>query len=215
MMRFGLAALLALTACKPPEPSAEYRATCEGPPLRTVEKRNKAMEDGYEVDPRYDCISKRSSVAMAEQKARWEAANTPEAKAARQAEWDRKAAEGRERLAAEAKTAAEARAQREREWAAAEQAGVTSVEISSASQAQLASIPGMSAEVAQQIVTERAKAPFTGWDDVVRRVVGLSAAETAARASAFGLTVNGQSLEGAEPSSPIGRFAREKWRRRE
>jgi hypothetical protein len=49
---------------------------------------------------------------------------------------------------------------------------------------------------------------------VVRRVVGLSAAETAVRASAFGLTVNGRSLEGAELDSDMARYARDKWRRR-
>jgi hypothetical protein len=211
---FLLAAALALAACKPSEPSAEYRAACEGPPLRSVERRQKAMEDGYEVDRRHDCISKRSFVALAEEKARVEAANTPEAKAARQAEWERKAEEGRQRLAASAKSEAEARAEREREWAAAEQRPVVAVEINSASESQLAQLPGLGAEVARQIVAERAKANFTAWDDVVRRIAGLGAAETAVRASAFGLTVNGRSLEGAEPASDMGRFAREKWRRR-
>jgi DNA uptake protein ComE-like DNA-binding protein len=211
---FVLVNVLALSACKPPEPSAEYRAACEGPPLRTVQRRQQAMEDGYDIDKRYDCISKESSIAIAEQKARWNAANTPEAKAARQAEWDRKAAEGRERLAADAKAADGARAERERQLAAAESVPITLVEINSASEAQLANMPGMDAEFARRIVAERGKGPFAGWNDVVRRVAGLSAAETAVRASAFGLTVDGRSLEGAEPDSPMARFAREKWRRR-
>jgi DNA uptake protein ComE-like DNA-binding protein len=207
-------AVFAIAACKPPQPSAEYLAACEGPPVRTVERREQALQDGYEIDRRYDCISKQSFKAVAEQKAQWEAANTPEAKAARQAEWERKAEEGRERLAAEAKTEADARDERERQWAAAEQAPIEPVEINTASESKLANMPGMDAAVAGQIVAERAKGPFKGWDDVVNRVVGLSAAETALRASAFGLTVNGRSLEGGEPDSPMARFARDKWRRR-
>lgn len=209
-----LLAAVAATACKPPEPSAEYRATCEGPPLRTVERREQAQQDGYDIDRRYDCITRESFKAIAEEKARWQAANTPEAKAERQAEWERKAAEGRERLAAQAKSEAEARAERERQWAAAEATPITAVEINSAAESQLASLPGMGAEVARQIVTERAKGAFKGWEDVVHRVVALSAAETALRASAFGLTVNGRSLEGGEPDAAMARFAREKWRRR-
>ena len=187
---------------------------CEGPPLRTVERREQAMQDGYEIDRRYDCTTKSSAKARAEQKAQWEAANTPEAKAARQAEFDQRAAEGKVRLEAQEKAEAEASAERERRWAAAELLPIEAVEINSASESQLASLQGLSADVSQQIVVERAKGSFKGWDDVARRVVGLSAAETAVRASAFGLTVNGRSLEGAEPGSAMARYARDKWRRR-
>lgn len=206
--------IVAAAACKPSQPSADYLAVCEGPPLRTVERRQQAMQDGYEIDRRYDCTTKRSAKMLAEQKAQWVAANTPEAKAARQAEFDRQAAEGKVRLEAQAKAEAEARAERERRAAAAEAVPVEAVEINSATESQLASLQGLGADVAQQIVVERAKGSFKGWDDVVRRVAGLSAAETAVRASAFGLTVNGRSLEGAEPDSAMARYARDKWRRR-
>src|SRR5262245_35411546 len=91
---FLLIAVVAAAACKPSQPSADYLADCEGPPLRTVERRSQAMQDGYEIDRGYDCITKRSAKALAEQKAQREAANTPEAKAARQAAFDRGAAEG-------------------------------------------------------------------------------------------------------------------------
>ncbi len=205
---------LAAVACKPSQPSADYLAVCEGQPLGTIERRNQAMEDGYEIDRRHDCITKQSAKVLAEQKARWEAANTPEAKAAQQAEFERNAAEGKIRLEAQAKAEIEARAERERQWAAAEAVPIESVEINSATELQLANMQGMSADVAHQIVEERTKARFKDWDDVIRRVVVLSAAETAARASAFGLTVNGRSLEGAEPDSGVARFVREKWRRR-
>lgn len=209
-----LIAAVAAAACKPSQPSADYLAVCEGPPLRTVERREQAMQDGYEIDRRYDCTTKSSAKVLAEQKAQWEAANTPEAKAARQAEFDRRAAQSKVRLEAQAKAEAEARAERERRWAAAELVPVEALEINSATESQLASLQGLSADVVQQIVVERAKGSFKGWDDVVRRVVGLSAAETAVRASAFGLTVNGRSLEGAEPDSAMARYARDKWRRR-
>lgn len=206
--------IVAAAACKPSQPSADYLAVCEGPPLRTVERRQQAMQDGYEIDRRYDCTTKRSAKMLAEQKAQWVAANTPEAKAARQAEFDRQAAEGKVRLEAQAKAEAEARAERERRAAAAEAVPVEAVEINSATESQLASLQGLTADVVQQIVVERGKGSFKGWDDVVRRVAGLSAAETAVRASAFGLTVNGRSLEGAEPDSAMARYARDKWRRR-
>lgn len=209
-----LIAAVAAAACKPSQPSADYLAACEGPPLRTVERREQAMQDGYEIDRRYDCITKSSAKVLAEQKAQWEAANTPEAKAARQAEFDRRAAESKERREAQAKVETEALAERERRWAAAEAAPIVPVEINSATESQLASLQGLSDAVVQQIIVERAKGGFKAWDDVVHRVVGLSAAETAVRASAFGLTVNGRSLDGAEPDSPIARYARDKWRRR-
>lgn len=209
-----LVAAVAAAACRPSQPSADYLAVCEGPPLRTVERRQQAMQDGYEIDRRYDCTTKISATVLAEQKAQWDAANTPEAKAARQAEFDRRAAESKMHLEAQAQVEAEARAERERRWTATELVPIESVEINSATESQLARLQGLDADVVQQIVVERAKGGFKGWDDVVRRVVGLSAAETAARASAFGLTVNGRSLEGAEPDSAIARYARDRWRRR-
>ncbi len=60
---------------------SDVRAACEGPPLRNLEARNQAMEDGYTINPRYNCIDKNSFASVKEQRERWEAANTPEAKA--------------------------------------------------------------------------------------------------------------------------------------
>ena len=68
------------------------------------------------------------------------------------------------------------------------------VEINKASKAELQAVVGE--QVAVQILAERSKGTFTGWPDVVRRVVGLSAAQTAVTASISGLTVNGNSLAG-------------------
>lgn len=209
-----LIAAVAVAACKPAQPSAEYLAACDGPWLRTAEQRNKAFESGHEIHPRFECATRQSVKAMAEQKAQWEAANTPEAKAARQAELDRTNAENMARIEAKARDDANARAERERRWAAAEAAPIERVDINRATDVQLSGVQGLDANVVHQIMAERSKAAFNSWDDLVRRVVGLGPAEAAARASAFGLTVNGRSLEGAEPESATARFVRDKWRRR-
>ena len=98
-----LSTVLAIAACLKTEngdSSTAYRAACEGQPLRTAEARNKAMEDGYNLNYRYDCIDKASFVAVKEERARWEANNTPEAKAQRAAEWEKKLAEEQARRAA-------------------------------------------------------------------------------------------------------------------
>src|SRR4029077_18310899 len=71
---------LMVAGCSAPEESSTaYQAACQGPPLRTVELRNKAMEDGYGINRRSNCIDKASFVAVKEQLAQWKSANTPEA----------------------------------------------------------------------------------------------------------------------------------------
>lgn len=212
---FILAAAAVTTSCKPRQPSAEYLAICEGPPIHgDTERREQVMQEGLEIDPYHDCVTKRSVAFLAAEKAKWEAANTPEAKAARQAEFERKAAEGRTEREAQAREQAAARAERERRWAEEEAKPIQAVEINTATESELASVQGMDADMARQIVSEREKGRFKDWPDVVHRVVALSAAQTAARASGFGLTVNGRSLEGAEPGSGVARYLREQWRRR-
>jgi acetyl esterase/lipase len=39
-------------------PAPDYAAFCVGPPLRTIEKRNEALEDGYAIHRTLDCIAK-------------------------------------------------------------------------------------------------------------------------------------------------------------
>ena len=79
-----------------------------------------------------------------------------------------------------------------------DQAGTSLVEINRASQADLQGVVGEKA--AAQILAERNNGRFRDWPDVVRRVVALSAAQTAVVASVSGLTVNGKSLDGAPPN---------------
>lgn len=50
-------------------PKPEYdEAACAGPPLRSAQKRNDAMEQGYSINRYYDCIDKASFVEINRQK---------------------------------------------------------------------------------------------------------------------------------------------------
>ncbi|QJR13576.1 hypothetical protein [Usitatibacter palustris] len=42
---------------------SEMQTVCEGQPLRTVERREQAQQDGYDIDRRFDCITKESWAA--------------------------------------------------------------------------------------------------------------------------------------------------------
>ena len=72
MNRAGAAALtLLLAACGRSDPfdDPDYAAACHGLPLRSVEERNAALENGYTLNPRYDCIDRRSWEAVQEAQA--------------------------------------------------------------------------------------------------------------------------------------------------
>lgn len=188
----SVAGLLAAGCSKPIEETAAYKVACEGPPLRTAEKRNQAMEDGYEINRNYDCVDKASFVAIAEEKARWAAANTPEAIAQREAERRKLIDEDKQRRAAAATPV---------DTAAAPPFELRLVDANTATEAELASVPGVGPAVAAQIVEERGKGRFNGWPDLVGRVIGLRSAQSAAAASIGGLNVDGQSLPGAAPDA--------------
>ena len=80
-------------------------------------------------------------------------------------------------------------------------APVRTFDANTAKEADLTAVVGST--TAAQIISERNKARFTGWPDIVHRVVGLSAAQTALFASLRGLTVHGQSLPGAAPNPAL------------
>lgn len=174
------------------EDSPAYQAACHGPPLRTIEQRNQALEDGYEVNRKYQCIDKTSYVAVSEQRARWAAANTPEAIAQRKADRERVISEERARAAIANESAGPV--------AAPPPFTLKHVDANTASESDLASAPGVGPAVAAQVIEERNKRRFSNWADLVSRVVGLSAAQTAFYASVCGLNVDGQSLLGAPPN---------------
>ncbi|MDX2299019.1 MAG: prolyl oligopeptidase family serine peptidase [Xanthomonadaceae bacterium] len=55
----------------PPQPEVDP-AVCAGPPLRTPQAREDAMEKGYMIDRRYDCIERQSWEAVNAQQQAWE-----------------------------------------------------------------------------------------------------------------------------------------------
>lgn len=188
---------LVIASCsKSIEESPAYQAACHGSPLRTTAQVDQAIEDGYSINRQYKCIDKASFTAIAEERAKWKAANTPEALAMRQAEF----AAQRERDAAE----------RSRQEAAEESSKtevptivLLDVDVNTATESDIANVITVGSEVAAQIVEERNKRRFDDWDDLVNRVVGLSAAQPAVYASICGLNVNGKSLDGASPNPTI------------
>ena len=179
------------------EDSAAYQAACQGPPLRTVELRNMAMEDGYDINRQYNCIDKASFVAENERRAKWEAANTPEAIARRMAEFaDLRARDVQQQ-------ARKATAEDTQTKEALPNIVLRDIDVNTATEEEIASVISISSATVAQIIEERNKRRFNDWADLVQRVIGLSAAQTAVYASICGLNVDGKSLEGAPPNAEI------------
>ena len=80
-------------------------------------------------------------------------------------------------------------------------AAVRTIDANSATEVDLSTV--VSPTTAGQILSERNKGRFANWPDLIHRVVGLSAAQTAFLASLRGLTVGGQSLPGASPNPAL------------
>jgi competence protein ComEA len=62
------------------------------------------------------------------------------------------------------------------------------VDVNKASPAELDALPGVGPALSQRIVTERQKAPFKNWADMIQRVRGVGPA-SAVKLSKAGLTV--------------------------
>jgi competence protein ComEA len=73
-------------------------------------------------------------------------------------------------------------------------AAFAAVDVNKGSAAELDSIKGIGPATSKQIMTERKKAPFKNWDDLISRVNGLGE-KTAAKLSEAGLTVGGASYK--------------------
>jgi len=56
----ALCALLLAGCARDPMDDPEYAAACHGPPVRGAEERQQAAEQGYMINPRFDCIDKES-----------------------------------------------------------------------------------------------------------------------------------------------------------
>jgi len=67
------------------------------------------------------------------------------------------------------------------------------LEINTASRAQLEQLRGLGVETTAHILEERARVPFSGWDDLGRRVKGVRG-KRAQQLAGQGLTVDGQAL---------------------
>ena len=65
----GCLVLLALTGCGPSSPPPYNAAACVGAPLRTAAARAHALEAGYAIIRRYDCIDRNSFESMQRAKA--------------------------------------------------------------------------------------------------------------------------------------------------
>ncbi len=61
--------VLLLTACDGPSTPAYDTTACAGPPLKTIEARNEALEAGYEINRSLDCIDRKSFDQVQQQKA--------------------------------------------------------------------------------------------------------------------------------------------------
>lgn len=78
---------------------------------------------------------------------------------------------------------------------------VVAQEINTATRAQLEQLNGIGVTLADRILAERERAPFSGWQDFERRVKGMRGAR-AERLRAQGATVNGERERAALPAPP-------------
>lgn len=74
------------------------------------------------------------------------------------------------------------------------------VEANKATPAELDGLKGVGPAMSQSIVDARKQGEFKNWDDFMSRVKGVKA-KKAAKLSGEGLTVNGQSYQGAAPAA--------------
>lgn len=84
---------------------------------------------------------------------------------------------------------------------------VRALEINEASRAQLEQVNGLGVATVERILQERAKAPFTDWVDLQRRVKGLSG-KRLEQLQARGVRVNG--LTGPMRAAPASPAAQER-----
>jgi len=188
------------------EDTAAYQAACYGPPISRLfitEARQKAQIEGYAINMDFFCIDKASYLAMQEQEAKWLAANTPEAKAKREAAFAKEAEHAAQQRAHEREESLRKKARiaekQKQEFEVTVNSPLRNIDVNTASEEDIASVVTISQKVASQIITARNIKPFSDWTDLINRRVGLSAEQHAAFASVCGLSVNGESLPGSPP----------------
>lgn len=197
-----LSTTLMMASCSKRKDSPAYQAACQGDPLRTVEQRDKAMEDGYLINEEFRCIDKASFVAVNEEKAKWQAANTPEAIAQRDADFAKQREIDAKQRALDAEERVRQDAVEESKLREAMQNIVLrNVDVNTATKAEIADVISVGHEAAAKIIEERNKRRFRDWTDLVDRVNHLGSAKNALFASTCGLNVDGKSLDGAPPDA--------------
>lgn len=191
---FALAVCVLLAACTGPDSNSEaYRQACHGEPLSGQAAIYEAEADGYRINSRYRCIDRQSWDEVQQALARIEYERRPDVQALRQVEADREHAQRLQQIAERTRA-------REQAATSAVASPVVQVDANTASLQQLTAVCAVDADGAQTIVQARSQdGRFTDWSDLVRRVLPLSAAQSALLASRCGLVVNGQSLPGGEP----------------
>jgi len=168
---------------KAQEATDAYAEACHGRPLGGPAERNQAMEDGYEINLVYDCISKRSYEEMAAASAqRGPTRANPGAQAraaATMARPDLLGADPSEQSGEKSKAGM-----------------VRAVDANTATRTELTDVSGLDSALVEQILDTRSGGAFASWDDLIKRVDGLGVANRAALVSAGGLRVNGQAYTG-------------------
>jgi competence protein ComEA len=78
------------------------------------------------------------------------------------------------------------------------------VDANKASDAELDAIRGVGPSLSKRILDARKEGEFKDWPDLMQRVKGVKE-KSAAKLSAEGLTVNGQSFGGAAPAAKVAK----------
>lgn len=84
---------------------------------------------------------------------------------------------------------------------------IAAVDVNKATEAELDGVRGIGPSTTQLILSERKKAPFKDWDDLIARVKGIGEAR-ATKLSSEGLTVSGAAFKPTSTSNSA--MAREK-----
>src|SRR6478609_4035621 len=75
----SVAALMSACGREDPALAAERESACAGPPIKTIEDRQAAFEQGYGINQRFDCIDRKSFETVQHQNAANELARKQQA----------------------------------------------------------------------------------------------------------------------------------------
>lgn len=163
-----------------------YAQACHGRPLGGPAQRQQAMEEGYEINMEYDCISKRSYEEMAEASSRRGPSRVnPGAQARAAATMARPDLVGADQDGSKSETGT-----------------IRQVDVNTATRTELTDVSGLDSALVEQILDKRSTGAFANWDDLIKRADGLNQSNRAALVSAGGLRVNGQAYVATQAAPP-------------